>query len=162
MKLTTLNEIQIYQYSRPFRVAIKALIATHLPPLLPLVAREKREDTPAMSGEVLGVLFPWKTPIPHKSLIGFILDREQEFGRSNQKDITGIKAAVNLHSKLQSLEALLKNHPDPNRVPMMRNQSEVPPLPEDREINDLLQEARTLGQIYDRDFIVLLQEGPLS
>ena len=159
-----MNDIEIHRHVRPFKVAIKALLTVHLPPLVAAMKSVEKmqngydlpDTVPPLHGKVLGVLVTQRVPIPHDKLISHITAYANTYSRIHPKDVEGIQAAVVIHSKMESVEGWLKNHPDTSRIPMVRGDSISPPLPEDQEINDLLQEAKTLGQVYDRDFIMLM------
>lgn len=158
---------EIHQHTRPFKVAIKALLRVHLPPLLrvmKLVAQKKNgvvlpEENPAGAGKVLGVIVQERSPLPHDRIIEHILNNSEGYTRrqGHAKDLAGVRAAVALHSKMESVSAWLKNHPNPTRIPMVNGDSTTPAQPEDQEINELLQEAKTLSMVYDRDFVLLFR-----
>jgi hypothetical protein len=158
---------EIHPHIRPFKVAIKALLRAHLPPLLRAmrgVAQRKDgvvvpEAVAAKAGKVLGVIMATKSPFQHDKIVNHVLGNADAYTRVGcGKDVAAMRAANSLHSKMQSVEAWLANHPNPKRVPMMNGNSEAAPLPEDLELNELLQEAKTLGMVYDRDFVLLFRK----
>lgn len=159
---------EIHPHIRPFKVAIKALLRVHLPPLLKAsrgVAQRKDgvvlpPHTGARAGKVLGVIVTTKiVPLQHDKIVDHILNNAEGYTKAGcGKDVAAMRAAVALHSKMESTKAWLANHPNPNRVPMMRGDSETAALPEDLELNELLIEAKTLGLVYDRDFVLLFRK----
>lgn len=160
-----MTNAEIHQHIRPFKVAIKALLKVHLPPLVKLSKRVAQEKdgivltgTQPQAGKVLGILFSNQTVLPHDKIIDHILANHRVYeGLGKSKDLAAIRAAVILHSKMESTSVWLRNHPNPSRIPMVNGDSTTAALPEDLEINELLQEAKTLSMVYDKDFILLLK-----
>ncbi len=161
-----LRDNEVHVRCRPFAVAIKALLAKHLPPLLKVLTPPRQVGpTPnpgPKAGRVLDVIVQHPVPGTHDGIIERIMNNREKLRRTHSRDVDGIEAAMKLHSKMDTLRSLLSRHPDPWRIPMVTSDSTTKPKPEDQEINDLLLEARTLGQVYDRDFILLMEEKPLS
>jgi hypothetical protein len=128
-----------------------------------LVAKKKDgivlTDGGPKAGKILGVIVQEGAPVQHDRIIEHILNNANAYARfGSPKDLAGIRAAVALYSKMESTKAWLTNHPNPKRIPMLSGDSTTPPQQEDQEINELLQEAKTLGLVYDRDFIVLFRQ----
>ncbi|MCP4900169.1 MAG: hypothetical protein GY906_24625 [bacterium] len=154
---------EIEPHIRPYKVAIKALLRKHLPPLIRLIPTTA--DTVHTMGvpddqttKMLGVSFGVTTQVDGAKIVPYILNHPEHFKAKAPKDVAGIVAANALHSKMESLSNLLKNHPNPGRLPVLRGKTEEAPKPEDQEVNDLLLEAATLGQIHQRDFMLLMRE----
>jgi hypothetical protein len=152
----------VERFCRPWKVAIKTLLKTHLPPIAATFVHDPQGKEQA---ETLGVpFFLDGVSIAPDDLVAKVLENPNQFAYQGKHydNVEGIKAARQLYSKMSTLRNLLKRHPDPHRVPMYNGISTSKPWPEDQELNDLLKETATLEKMHPKDYMILMHPIPPS
>jgi hypothetical protein len=133
------------RYLEPYAVAIKTLLLQHLLDDRP---HPRPQQYPIGTFVIYGVMF-----YSHEDLDA----RLQEIlkGPDGSERVEGIRAARRLRARQLRLDVMMLRHPDLSRLPVMAGRSEVEPLPEDKPLNDLLLQAKTLSLTHPHTYVSL-------
>jgi hypothetical protein len=131
------------KYLEPYAVAIKTLLCQHL-----LGLGDASTQYPIGKFTIYGVQLYSRYDLDKR--LAEILQ-----GKADPERVEGIRAARRLRARQLRLDAMMLRHPDASRLPVVAGRSQDPPLPEDKALNDLLLQAKTLSLTYHHQYISL-------